>query len=73
VQDIASGSTSVAVIRRGTSVGALPVIHHYRNVWSAVEMQAKSEGGHLVCANVFGLEWSCRPRAMMESARSLPM
>jgi hypothetical protein len=29
-----------------------------RNVWSAAELQAKNEGWQLVCANVFGLEWS---------------
>jgi|GEM_PF-3420195 len=28
------------------------------NVWSAAELQAKNEGWQLVCANVFGLEWS---------------
>jgi hypothetical protein len=30
----------------------------YRNVWSAAELQAKNEQWQLVCANVFGLEWS---------------
>jgi hypothetical protein len=30
----------------------------YRNVWSAAELQAKNERRQLVCANVFGLEWS---------------
>jgi hypothetical protein len=30
----------------------------YRNVWSAAELQAKNEEWHLVCANVFGLQWS---------------
>jgi hypothetical protein len=43
---------------------------HYRNVWSAAEMQAKSEEWQMVCANVFGLEWSQRLRAMMD-VRSL--
>ena len=31
----------------------------YRNVWSATELQAKNEQWQLVCANVFGLKWSC--------------
>ena len=30
----------------------------YRNVWSAAVLQAKNEEWQLVCANVFGLEWS---------------
>jgi hypothetical protein len=30
----------------------------YRNVWSAAELQAKNEEWQLVCANVFGLQWS---------------
>ena len=30
----------------------------YRNVWSVAELQAKNEEWQLVCANVFGLEWS---------------
>jgi hypothetical protein len=30
----------------------------YRNVWSAAELQAKNERWQLVCANVFGLQWS---------------
>ena len=30
----------------------------YRNVWSAVELQAKNEEWRLVCANVLGLQWS---------------
>jgi hypothetical protein len=30
----------------------------YRNVWSAAVLQAKNEERQLVCANVFGLEWS---------------
>ena len=42
----------------------------YRNVWSAAEMQAKNEEWQMVCANVFGLEWSQRLRAMMD-VRSL--
>ena len=32
----------------------------------------KTENNSLVCANVFGLWWSQRLRAMMDSARSLP-
>jgi len=28
------------------------------NVWSAAELQAKNEEWQLVCANVFGLQWS---------------
>jgi hypothetical protein len=44
----------------------------YRYVWSAAELQAKTENDVLVCANVFGLWWSQRLRAMMDSARSLP-
>jgi hypothetical protein len=42
----------------------------YRNVWSGAEMQAKNEEWQMVCANVFGLEWSQRLRAMMD-VRSL--
>jgi hypothetical protein len=38
-------------------VGA-PVKEHYRNVWSAAELQAKNADGQVVCANVFGLCWS---------------
>jgi hypothetical protein len=38
----------------------------YRNVWSAAELQAKNEHWQLVCANVFGLQWSRRLRAMMD-------
>jgi hypothetical protein len=30
----------------------------YRHVWSAAELQAKNEEWQLVCANVFGLQWS---------------
>ena len=30
----------------------------YRNVWSAAELQAKNNERQMVCANVFGLEWS---------------
>src|ERR1039458_5643587 len=30
----------------------------YRNVWSAAVLQAKNEEWQLVCANVFGLQWS---------------
>ena len=37
-------------------------------VWSAALSQAKSEGGGLVCANVFGLYWSGLLQAMMECA-----
>jgi hypothetical protein len=29
-----------------------------RNVWSAAELQAKNVQWQLVCANVFGLQWS---------------
>src|SRR5205823_13802537 len=39
-----------------------------RNVWSAAVSQAKNETDRLVCANVFGLQWSTRLRAMMECA-----
>jgi hypothetical protein len=35
-------------------------------------MQAKIEEWQMVCANVFGLEWSQRLRAMMDVARSRP-
>src|SRR6202521_3459809 len=42
----------------------------YRNVWSAAELQAKNEEWQVVCANVFGLQWSQRLRAMMD-VRSL--
>ena len=38
----------------------------------AAELQAKTENDRVVCANVFGLWWSQRPLAMMDSARSLP-
>lgn len=44
----------------------------YWYVWSAAGLQAKSEADIWVCANVFGLWWSQRLLAMMESARSLP-
>ena len=44
----------------------------YRYVWSAARLQAKTEIDSLVCANVFGLWWSARLLAMMDSARSLP-
>jgi len=47
-------------------------ISHYRYVWSAADLQAKTGDDVLVCANVFGLGWSERLRAMMDSARSLP-
>jgi hypothetical protein len=36
----------------------VPDKRHYRNVWSAAELQAKNEGWQMVCANVFGLQWS---------------
>src|SRR6202011_3183337 len=36
------------------------------HVWSAAELQAKNEQWQLVCANVFGLKWSRRLRAMMD-------
>ena len=39
-----------------------------RNVWSAASPQAKSGGGVLVCANVYGLCWSVLLLAMMECA-----
>jgi hypothetical protein len=42
----------------------------YRHVWSAAELQAKNDQWQLVCANVFGLEWSPGLRAMMD-VRSL--
>jgi len=38
----------------------------YRNVWSAAVLQAKNEKWQMVCANVFGLEWSQGLRAMMD-------
>jgi hypothetical protein len=41
--------------------GGLP-----ENVWSAAELQSKNEEWQLVCANVFGLQWSQRLRAMMD-------
>jgi hypothetical protein len=44
----------------------------YRYVWSAAELQARTEKDNLVCANVFGLCWSQQLLAMMDSARSLP-
>jgi hypothetical protein len=43
-----------------------PRMKSYRNVWSAAELQAKNEQWQLVCANVFGLEWSQQLRAMMD-------
>jgi hypothetical protein len=39
-----------------------------RNVWSAALLQAKSESGGLVCANVFGPSLDSRLRAEMECA-----
>jgi len=45
---------------------------HYRYVWSAAELQAKSADGQMVCANVFGLWWSQGLLTMMDSAHSLP-
>ena len=39
-----------------------------RNVWSAASLQAKSESGGLVCANVYGLYWSDVLLARMECA-----
>ena len=41
-----------------TDSGPSPEKSDYRNVWSAAELQAKNEEWQLVCANVFGLEWS---------------
>jgi hypothetical protein len=38
------------------------------NVWSAGLLQAKSEDDGLVCANVYGLDWSGFLRALMECA-----
>jgi hypothetical protein len=35
-----------------------PDKRRYRYVWSAAELQAKNEEWQLVCANVFGLQWS---------------
>jgi hypothetical protein len=35
-----------------------PVKRGYRHVWSAAELQAKNVQWQLVCANVFGLQWS---------------
>src|SRR5207247_7812412 len=37
-----------------------------RNVWSAAVSQAKNETDRLVCANVYGLCWSTKLRAIME-------
>ncbi len=45
------------------------LISRYRYVWSAAEMQAKNEEWQMVCANVFGLEWSQRLRAMSAGSR----
>jgi hypothetical protein len=44
---------------------------YYRYVWSAAELQAENRDDGVVCANVFGLWWSLRLLAMMDSARSL--
>jgi len=43
-------ATETAIMRLHMRAGA--------NVWSAALSQAKSKGGGLVCANVFGLYWS---------------
>src|SRR5438128_8463554 len=42
-----------------------------RNVWSAAVSQAKNETDRLVCANVYGLCWSTKLRAMMECGCAL--
>jgi hypothetical protein len=49
-----------SVIARICSIGVRPSPEKssYRNVWSAAVLQAKNEEWQLVCANVFGLEWS---------------
>jgi hypothetical protein len=57
---------------RGEGVLDCPDNHHYRYVWSAAELQAENQDDGLVCTNVFGLWWSSRLLAMMDSARSLP-
>jgi hypothetical protein len=41
-------------------------MEYYRNAWSAAELQAKNEQWQLTCANVFGLKWGQRLRAMMD-------
>ena len=42
----------------GVADGGRPSHVSYRNVWSAAGLQAKNVEWQLVCANVFGLEWS---------------
>ena len=42
------------------------------NVWSAALSQAKNDGDRLVCANVYGLDWSVFFRALMECAALSP-
>jgi len=52
-------------IKSGITV-IVPDKSSYRNVWSAAELQTKNEEWQMVCANVFGLWWSQRLRAMMD-------
>jgi hypothetical protein len=49
-----------------TQIGHILISPPYRNVWSAAELQAKNEEWQVVCANIFGLEWSQGLRAMMD-------
>ena len=43
----------------GTTLwGSSSLLRPYPNVWSAAVLQAKNEEWQLVCANVFGLQWS---------------
>jgi len=65
-------SNSEDLLRAGRRVEFTIDNGHYRNVWSAAELQAENRDDGLVCANVFGLWWSQRLLAMMDSARPLP-
>jgi hypothetical protein len=51
---------SVGEFQLGLGLSTPPMLRFpkYRNVWSAAELQAKNEEWHLVCADVFGLQWS---------------
>jgi len=43
------------------------------NIWSAALSQAKTESDRLVCANVYGLCWSCSSGPGWNALRSVPI
>jgi PAS domain-containing protein len=55
-EDLKAANLATDIIR--DPIERAQLFEPYRNVWSAAVLQAKNEERQLVCANVFGLEWS---------------